>query len=126
MNPRATVLAAALFLLISAADIRGAGNVYQGADLEIRHRGVFRNVLMTGRTMDFFGPVKKDYLLDIQRLRSDWMVSYRRNFRFRVVYDHELRLGDYLKTLEYQAGKSFEPPELIDLDYYLSECSRAD
>ena len=122
---RATAIAAGLFLLISAADIQGAGNVYQGADLRIRHRGVLRNVLVTGRTLDFFGP-GKDYLLDIQRLRSDWLVSYRENFRFRVVYDHELRLGDYLETLEYEAGKDFDPPELVDLDDYLSECSRAD
>ena len=124
-HTRAAAPAVALFLLFSAAVLQGAGNVYQGDNLTIRHRGVLRNVLTSGRTQAFFGP-RESYLLDIQRLRSDWLVGFREKFRFRAVYDHELRLGDYLETAEYELGKGFEPPELMDLDRYLVERRHAD
>jgi len=96
-----------------------AGTVYQGPDFKLRHKGVVRNVFTSGRTLELYAPSER-YIYDIQRVRSDWFASFKGSFRAAVVYDHELRVGDYLQTPEYSAFTAFEPVELVNLDSRIS------
>jgi hypothetical protein len=118
-------ITAGIFLLAAATGASASGIVYKGDDLSIRHRGVIRNIFSTGSTLALYSP-SQSYIYDIQRVRSDWMLTFRKALRFRTVYDHELRLGDYLETQEYLLGKNYKTPGLIDLDKYLVERSEAD
>jgi hypothetical protein len=109
---------ACLFLFLAVGSLQGR-TVYQSSNFKLRHKGVVRNVFTSGRTLELYG-LSERYLYDIQRLRSDWFASYRESFRAALVYDHELRTGDYLQTTEYSLFTAFEPVELVNLDSRIS------
>lgn len=109
---------ACLFLFLAVGSLQGR-TVYQSSNFKLRHKGVVRNVFTSGRTLDFYG-LSERYVYDIQRVRSDWFASYRGSFRAALVYDHELRTGDYLQTTEYLLFAAYEPVELLNLDSRIS------
>ncbi|HUU27052.1 MAG TPA: hypothetical protein VM123_04500 [archaeon] len=114
MKKRAALNLAAIFF-ISTPGFLQSGTFTLGPSVELRHRGTLRNVLTTSRTLELLGP-SQHYIFDIQRFRSDWLVSFKGAFRLAAVYDHELRMGDYLETPEYALFKSIEPVEMVNLD----------
>ena len=113
-----TSYTACLFLCLAAGLLQGR-TLYQGPDFKLRHKGVVRNVFTSGRTPELYG-LSERYVYDIQRVRSDWFASYRESFRAALVYDHELRAGDYLQTTKYLLFTAFEPVELVNLDSRIS------
>jgi len=114
VSVKTSFLACVLLSLAGAATLRAA-TVYQGTDFKLRHKGLVRNVFTSGRTLELYGASGR-YVYDIQRLRSDWFASFKGSFRAALVYDHELRSGDYLQTAEYKSFTAFEPVELVNLD----------
>lgn len=111
-----------LWVIIIAPGLLSAGTVYRGQHLSVRHRGEARNVFTLGSTIGLgsLAP-EENYLLDIQRVRTDWLITASRVWKFSVVYDQEARFGDYLSTAEYRAFGSYAPVELVNLDSRIHE-----
>lgn len=106
-----------LLLAVLLPVVTQAATVYRGETLSIRHRGELRNVLTVGSTIGL-GPLAEEesYVLDIQRARTDWLFTMDRVWRMSVVYDHDIRAGDYLSTAEYRSFGTITPVELVNLD----------
>ncbi len=106
-----------LCAIITSHSLLNGGTIYRDELLSVRHRGEVRNVFTAGSTIPL-GPLaeEQNYLLDIQRVRTDWLFTVGRVWKFSAVYDHEARLGDYLSTDEYRAFGSLAPVELVNLD----------
>ncbi len=106
-----------IWVIMMAPGILSAGTIYRGEHLSVRHRGQLRNIFSTGSTIGL-GPLaaEESYNLDIQRVRTDWLFTADRVWKFSVVYDHEARFGNYLSTAEYRTFGSYAPVELVNLD----------
>ena len=114
---RTSACRAILLLTVLLPGSLAAATVYDGQSLTVRHRGEARNVLVIGSTVALGSFAREEsYLLDIQRVRTDWLLSWHGVWRTSVVYDHEARAGDYLSSDEYRTFGRLAPVELVNLD----------
>jgi hypothetical protein len=111
------LLTAAFFLLaVALAQPAEAVTSFRVAGIDVRHKGQVRNVLTSGSTVAFQYLTSERYIYDIQRVRSDWLFTFRRHLSASLVYDQQAEAGGYLSTLEYRTFASLKPVELVNLD----------
>jgi len=108
----------AAVLLLAAAGIQPAGAVtsFRAAGIDVRHKGLVRNVLTSGGTVAFPLVPSERYVYDLQRVRSDWLFTFRRYLSASLVYDQQAEAGDYFSTFEYRTFTLVKPVERLNLD----------
>jgi hypothetical protein len=83
----------------------------QNSSWEINFKGYFKSLSLVSKTFH-----DERYFLDLNRLRLQPTVIYRKNLVFRLELDNQLLLGDYLKTEEFNYIKELSPRTWLDID----------
>jgi hypothetical protein len=83
----------------------------ENVDWEINFKGYYKNLSVVSKTFQ-----NESYFLDLNRLRLQPAVIYRKNLVFRLELDNQLLLGNYLKTEEFKSIKKFPPKTYLHVD----------
>ncbi|HLA40828.1 MAG TPA: hypothetical protein VJ417_12575, partial [Candidatus Glassbacteria bacterium] len=116
MKPRALT---ALILLAVVPGTANAATEFDLGGVLVRHKGLLRNVFTSGRTIDLPFISSERYAYDLQRVRSDWLFTFRNKFSLAAVYDHQAEAGSYLPSFEYRTFVLARPVELADLGSWI-------
>jgi hypothetical protein len=96
-----------LFILLSSRMVSGN----QSSSGKIDFKGYYKNLSVVSKTFQ-----NQRYFLDLNRLRLQPTVIYRENLVFRLEWDNQFLLGDYLETEEFKSIKKFPPKTYLHLD----------
>ncbi len=69
---------------------------------EVSFGGYYKNILINSKTISMFSP-SESYLLDLNRLRLKLKGNLNDRISFKLQYDNEILIGNYLETDEFTA-----------------------
>lgn len=96
-----------LFIFLSSGAVSGN----QNSSWEFSFEGYYKNLPLVSETFP-----NQSYFLDLNRLRLQPTLIYRKSLVLRLELDNQFLLGDYLKTAEFNYIKELSPKTWLDID----------